>query len=193
MNGLIIAVIVVVLVVVAVILYKLLWRVAGPNEVLVVSRRRDVGNPELAPRSGLRVVTGRGALVKPRIETARRLSLAPREAALVVDCLAEANVPLRIKGVVGFKVNDNYTSIAKAAGRFLGPPERLNAAVDEVVGANVRAIVTDMTAEAVVRDRERLSGMARDASVAAMAEMGLSISSLNIQEIDVSAGQLPPE
>ena len=65
MNGLIIAVIVVVVVVVAVILYKLLWRVAGPNEVLVVSRRRDVGNPELAPRSGLRVVTGRGALVKP--------------------------------------------------------------------------------------------------------------------------------
>jgi flotillin len=192
MNGLIIAVIVVVVVVVAVILYKLLWRVAGPNEVLVVSRRRDVGNPELAPRSGLRVVTGRGALVKPGIETARRLSLAPREAALVVDCLAEANVPLRIKGVVGFKVNDNYTSIAKAAGRFLDP-ERLNAAVDEVVGANVRAIVTDMTAEAVVRDRERLSGMARDASVAAMAEMGLSISSLNIQEIDVSAGQLPPE
>jgi flotillin len=192
MNGLIIAVIVVVVVVVAVILYKLLWRVAGPNEVLVVSRRHDVGNPELAPRSGLRVVTGRGALVKPGIETARRLSLAPREAALVVDCLAEANVPLRIKGVVGFKVNDNYTSIAKAAGRFLDP-ERLNAAVDEVVGANVRAIVTDMTAEAVVRDRERLSGMARDASVAAMAEMGLSISSLNIQEIDVSAGQLPPE
>lgn len=192
MNGLIIAVIVVVVVVVAVILYKLLWRVAGPNEVLVVSRRRDVGNPELAPRSGLRVVTGRGALVKPGIETARRLSLAPREAALVVDCLAEANVPLRIKGVVGFKVNDNYTSIAKAAGRFLDL-ERLNAAVDEVVGANVRAIVTDMTAEAVVRDRERLSGMARDASVAAMAEMGLSISSLNIQEIDVSAGQLPPE
>ncbi len=34
--------------------------------------------------------------------------------------------------------------------------------------------------------------MARDASVEAMAEMGLIISSLNIQEIDVSAGQPPP-
>ena len=193
MNGLIIAVIVVVVVVVGVILYKLLWRVAGPNEVLVISRRRDVGNPELAPKSGLRVVTGRGALVKPGVETARRLSLAPREAPLAVDCLAEANVPLRIKGVVGFEVNDDYTSIAKAAGRFLDAPERLNVAVEDVVGANVRAIVTGMTAEAVVRDRERLGGTARDASVDAMAEMGLTISSLNIQEIDVSAGQLPPE
>lgn len=193
MNGLIIEVIVVVVAVVGVILYKLLWRVAGPNEVLVVSRRRDVGNPELAPRSGLRVVTGRGALVKPGIETARRLSLAPREAALAVDCLAEADVPLRIKGVVGFKVSDDYTSIAKAAGRFLDTPERVNATVEEVVGTSVRAIVTDMTAEAVVRDRERLGGMARDASVAAMAEMGLIISSVNIQEIDVSFGQLPPQ
>jgi uncharacterized membrane protein YqiK len=109
-NGLTIAVIVLVVAVVGVILYKLLCRVAGPNEVLVVSSRRDVGNPELAPRSGLRVVTGRGAFVKPVIETARRLSLAPREAALAVDCLAEADVPLKIKGVVVFKVGDDYTS-----------------------------------------------------------------------------------
>jgi flotillin len=193
MDVLIIAVIVVVVAVPGVILYKLLWRVAGPNEVLVVSRRRDAGNPELAPRSGLRVVTGRGAFVKPGVETARRLSLAPREAPLAIDCRAEADVPLSIKGVVVFKVGDDYTSIAKAAGRFLDSPERLNAEVEKVVGTNVGAIVTDMTAEAVVKDRERLGGMARDASVAAMAEMGLILISLNIQEIDVSAGQPPPQ
>jgi len=192
MDALIIAVTVVVAALVGVILYKLVWRVAGPNEVLVILRRRDLGNPELPPRSGLRVVTGRGALVKPGVETARRLSLAPREAPLAVDCLDKGAVPLRIKGVLVFKVGDDYTSIAKAAGRFLDTPERLNADVDEAAGTNLRAIVADMTAEDVVRDRHRLGGIARDASVEAMAEMGLIISSLNIQEIDVSAGQPPP-
>lgn len=192
MDVLIIVVIVVVVAVVGVILYKLLWRVAGPNEALVIVRRRDVGNPELTPGSGLRVVTGRRVLVKPGVETARRLSLAPREAALAADCLAKADVPVRIKGVVFFRVGDEYISIAKAAGRFLETPGRLNADVNEVAGMNLRTIIADMTAEDVVRDRERLGGMARDASVAAMADMGLIINALNIQEIDVSAGQPPP-
>ena len=147
MDALIIAVTVVVAALVGVLLYKLLWRVAGPNEVLVILRRRDLGNPELPPRSGLRVVTGRGALVKPGVETARRLSLAPREAPLAVDCLDKGAVPLRIKGVLVFKVGDDYTSIAKAAGRFLDTPERLNADVDEAAGTNLRAIVADMTAK----------------------------------------------
>jgi flotillin len=191
MDVLVIALIVVVVAVVAVILYKVLWRVARPNEVLVILRRRDVGNPALPPRSGLRVVTGRGALVKPGFETARRFSLAPREAAVSVDCLAKAEVPLTVKGILVFKVGDDYTSIAKAARLLLDAPERLNADVATVAGTNVRSIVAGMSAEDVVRSRDRLGGMARDASVAAMAEMGLIISSLNIQEIDVSAGQPP--
>ncbi len=191
MNALVIAVIVLVVALLGVILYRLLWRAAGPNEVLLIMRRRDVGNPELTAGSRLRVVTGRGTLVRPGVETARRLSLAPMETTLAVDCLADAAVPLTIKGVVVFKIGDDYASLAKAAGLLFGGPERLNAEAGKVAGMGVRAIVADLTAEEVVRDRERLGEMSRVASATAMAETGLILSSVNIQEIDVSASQPP--
>src|SRR5271157_4309202 len=108
MNALTVAIIVVVVVVVSILLYALFWRKAGPNEVLIIARRRDLENPELAAKSALRVVTGRGAFVKPGVEAVRRISLVPREAAMAVDCLAQAEVPVRIKGVVIFKVGDDY-------------------------------------------------------------------------------------
>lgn len=192
MNVLAVAIIAVVVAVLSVLLYKLLWRKAGPNEVLIIGRHRDLRNPELAAKSGLRVVSGRGALVKPGVEAVRRFSLAPREAALAADCLDQTEVPVRIKGVVIFKVGDDYTSIAKAAGRFLDRQEHANAEVEKVVGTQVREIIKTVSVDDVVRDRERLSGIAREASVAAMAEMGLIISSVDIQEIDLWLGQQAP-
>ena len=61
-----------------------MWRVAEPNEALIISglRRstpRDDGRSESL---GFKIVTGKGTLVIPGVQTVRRLSLDLREAEL---------------------------------------------------------------------------------------------------------------
>ena len=100
MSSLIVAAIVVVAVAVfIVIVFKAMWRVAEPNEALIISGIRDHGNPESAQEGlGFRIVTGRGTLIKPGIEAVRRLSLDLREADLTIDCVTHQGIPLGIIG-----------------------------------------------------------------------------------------------
>src|SRR5439155_7253290 len=102
------------------ILFKLMWRVAEPNEALVISGiRHQETSDDLADSLGFRIVTGKGTLVIPGVQTVRRLSLDLREAELEIECVTHQGIPLGIKGVVIFKVGDDYASIANAARRFL--------------------------------------------------------------------------
>ena len=95
-------------------IFKLMWRVAEPNEALVISGLREHSSPEGAGESmGFRIVTGKGTLVLPGIQTVRRLSLDLREAPLSIECVTHQGIPLGIQGVVIFKVGDDYVSIAK--------------------------------------------------------------------------------
>jgi flotillin len=98
--------------------FKAMWRVAEPNQALLISgaRHRVDGVDE---GMGFRIVTGRGTLVLPGVQAVRRLSLDLNEADLAVDCVTKQGIPLHVKGVVIFKVGDDLVSIANAARRFL--------------------------------------------------------------------------
>jgi flotillin len=167
------------------VLFKAMWRVAEPNEALIISGVRDHGNPESAQEGlGFRIVTGRGTLIKPGIEAVRRLSLDLREADLQIDCVTHQGIPLGIKGVVIFKVGDDYTSIANAARRFLDQQDQMDARVHNVFAGHLRAIVGNMTVEDMIRDREKLTRLTRESSGTEMEKLGLIVDSLQIQEID---------
>ncbi|MDX6311370.1 MAG: flotillin, partial [Streptomyces sp.] len=86
-------------------LFKLMWRVAEPNEALVISgsRHRMEG---LEEGLGFRIVTGRGTLVVPGVQAVRKLSLDLNQAELLVDCVTKQGIPLKVRGVVIFKVGD---------------------------------------------------------------------------------------
>ena len=76
-------------------IFKLMWRVAEPNEALVISGLREHSSPEGAGESmGFRIVTGKGTLVLPGIQTVRRLSLDLREAQLSIECVTHQGIPL---------------------------------------------------------------------------------------------------
>src|SRR5438445_9491649 len=92
-------------------LFKLMWRVAEPNEALVISgsKHRTEG---LEEGMGFRIVTGRGTLVLPGMQAVRKLSLDLNEAELSVDCVTQQGIPLKVRGVVIFKVGDDFVSIA---------------------------------------------------------------------------------
>ncbi|MBB5119795.1 SPFH domain-containing protein [Streptomyces eurocidicus] len=170
-------------------LFKLMWRVAEPNEALVISgsRHRTEG---LEDGMGFRIVTGRGTLVLPGVQAVRKLSLDLNEADLHVDCVTQQGIPLKVHGVVIFKVGDDYVSIANAARRFLDQQKFMSERVHNVFAGHLRSIVGGLTVEDMIRDRERLTGETRAASGTEMEKLGLIIDSLQIHEIQDPTGYI---
>lgn len=170
--------------VLAVVLFKLMWRVAEPNEALIISGLRDHAESDHVSESlGFRIVTGKGTLVLPGVQTVRRLSLDLRETELGIECVTHQGIPLGVKGVVIFKVGDDFASIANAARRFLDQQDEVDQRVHNVFAGHLRAIVGNMTVEEMIRDREKLTALTRESSGTEMEKLGLIVDSLQIQEI----------
>ncbi len=173
------------------VLFKLMWRVAEPNEALVISGLREHAEVEGVGESlGFKIVTGKGTLVLPGIQTVRRLSLDLREAELTIDCVTHQGIPVGVQGVVIFKVGDDYVSIANAARRFLDQQDQMDARVHNVFAGHLRAIVGNMTVEEMIRDREKLTSLTRESSGTEMEKLGLIVDSLQIQEIQDPTGYI---
>src|SRR3989442_3929759 len=113
----------------------------------------------------------------------RRLSLDLRESELSIDCVTHQGIPLGIRGVVIFKVGDDYVSNANAARRFLDQQGQMELRVHNVFAGHLRAIVGNMTVEEMLRDREKLTQLTRESSGTEMEKLGLIVDSLQIQEI----------
>src|SRR5437764_7262994 len=174
----------------SIILFKAMWRVAEPNEALVISGLRERGPEGVAESLGFKIVTGKGTFVIPGVQAVRRLSLDLRETELGIDCVTHQGIPLGIKGVVIFKVGDDYTSIANAARRFLDQQDQMEHRVHNVFAGHLRAIVGNMTVEEMIRDREKLTQLTRESSGTEMEKLGLIVDSLQIQEIEDPTGYI---
>jgi flotillin len=181
MTGLLI-IVVAVAVLLAVILFKLMWRVAEPNEALIISgaRHRTAGIDE---GMGFRIITGRGTLVIPGVQVVRKLTLDLNETELAVECVTKQGIPVGVRGVVIFKVGDDMVSIANAGRRFLDQQKAMPQRVHNVFAGHLRSIVGGLTVEEMIRDREKLTEQTRAASGAEMEKLGLIIDSLQIQEV----------
>jgi uncharacterized membrane protein YqiK len=173
------------------IIFKLMWRVAEPNEALIISGLREHTPSDAVSESlGFKIVTGKGVLIIPGVQTVRRLTLDLRESELSIDCVTHQGIPLGIRGVVIFKVGDDFTSIANSARRFLDQQGEMDARVHNVFAGHLRAIVGSMTVEEMIRDREKLTQLTRESSGTEMEKLGLIVDSLQIQEIDDPTGYI---
>ena len=173
------------------IVFKMMWRVAEPNEALIISGFREhTPSDSVSESLGFKIVTGKGTLIVPGVQMVRRLSLDLRESELSIDCVTHQGIPLGIRGVVIFKVGDDFTSIANAARRFLDQQDQMDARVHNVFAGHLRAIVGNMTVEEMIRDREKLTQLTRESSGTEMEKLGLIVDSLQIQEIDDPTGYI---
>lgn len=170
-------------------LFKLMWRVAEPNEALIISgsTHRTEG---LGEGMGFRIVTGRGTLVLPGIQAVRKMSLDLNETELSVDCVTHQGIPLKVRGVVIFKVGDDFVSIANAGRRFLDQQKLMAERVHNVFAGHLRSIVGGLTVEDMIRDREKLTGQTRAACGTEMEKLGLIVDSLQIHEIEDPTGYI---
>src|ERR671925_396439 len=171
-------------------IWRMMWRVAEPNEALVISGLHQRAPDGVGESLGFKIVTGKGTLVTPGVQVVRRLSLDLRETDLQVDCVSQQGIPLKTRAVVIYKVGDDYASIANAARRFLDQQDQMNARVHNVFAGHLRAIVGGMTVEEMIRDREKLTQLTRESSGVEMEKLGLVVDSLQIQEIEDPTGYI---
>jgi flotillin len=168
-----------------------LYRVAEPNEALIISGLRAHHGPVGdAAGLGFKIVVGKGAFVMPGLQKVRRLSLDIHEAELDLDCVTTQGIAVGVKAVVIYKIADDYQSIANAARRFLEQEEQMDVKVHNVFAGHLRSIIGTMTVEDLIRNRDALTRATRESSATEMQRLGLTIDSLQIQEIEDKTGYI---
>ena len=143
---------IVVVVVLLLLLFRLSWRVAEPDEALIISGLRASGRPDGTGESmGFGIVTGRGTLIFPGVTKVRTLSLEAHESEIIVPCVSQQKIRVDLRGIVVYKVGDDYRSIANAARRFLDrPAAELETKVQNVLVGHLRAIAGSITVEEMI-------------------------------------------
>ena len=124
----------------------------------------------------------------PILQKAQYLSLRADSAQLEVDGVDRQKIPVGVRGVAIFKVGDDDQSITNAATRFLddqpGQNGQMHNLVKEVFHGHLRSIIGSMTVEEIVTERQKLATEVLDGSKQEMANLGLTVDSLQIQSID---------
>jgi flotillin len=172
-------------------LLRALYKVAEPNEALIISGwGARVHRTETADSMGFKIITGRGVLVMPGFQTSRRLSLDIRGTNLQVTCVTKQGLPVTVRAVVIYKVGDDFASIANAARRFLDQQAGMNGTIHELFSGHLRSIVGGLTIEEMIHNRDALTGEVRSSSANEMIKLGLVVDSLQIQEIEDESGYI---
>ncbi|WP_020577555.1 SPFH domain-containing protein [Actinopolymorpha alba] len=171
--------------------FRGIWKVAEPNEALIISGLGARGeNADTAESLGFKIVTGKGKLVLPGFQTARRLLLDSRSATLQVGCVTKQGIPVHVRGVVIYKVGDDFASIANAARRFLDQQNTMDSKIHELFAGHLRSIIGNLTVEDLILNRERLASEIRGSSADEMSKLGLVVDSFQIQEIEDTTGYI---
>jgi uncharacterized membrane protein YqiK len=179
--------IVVAAVLLLVLVFKAMWKVAEPNQALIISGAHD---KDANGGMGFRVVTGGGTLVLPGVQVVRRLSLDINEAELAVQCVTKQGIRVGVRGVVIFKVGDDDASISNAARRFLDQQSTMVPKIVNVFEGHLRSIIGSLTVEELVRERERLTQETRAAAGTECEKLGLVVDTLQIKDLEDPTGYI---
>jgi uncharacterized membrane protein YqiK len=181
----------IVAIIILIIVFKAVWRVAEPNEALIISGLgAKAHNRDTAESLGFKITTGKGTMVLPGFQTCRRLSLDTRVSGLEVTCVTSQGIKMHVRGVVIYKVGDDFASIANAARRFLDQQKMMDDKTHQLFAGHLRSIVGNLTVEDLLRDRDRLTNQVRTSSADEMGKLGLVVDSLQIQDIEDEVGYI---
>src|SRR6201985_458491 len=155
------------------------YRVPAPDEAMLISGRG--GGPKGAP---FRVVIGHGAFVTPFFRKVRYLTLSMQEAEVAETCVTKQGISLNVRSVIAFKVGYDPESIVNAGQRFLSDQDQMAVPTGRIFAGHLRSIIGSMTVEEIVTERQKLATEVLDGSKQEMANLGLTVDSLQIQSID---------
>jgi flotillin len=167
----------------------------GPNEVLVISgRRHQRVNPFTGETETVRyrIVAGGRAFIMPVVERVDDLSLELMTIEVsTADVYTLQGVPVTVDGVAQIKIGSDDVSIATASERFLSKTRaEVQHVAHETLAGHLRAILGTMTVEQIYKDRETFAQQVQEVSTDDMGNMGLSIDSFVIKDIQDDQGYL---
>ncbi|HET9853046.1 MAG TPA: SPFH domain-containing protein [Candidatus Limnocylindrales bacterium] len=189
LGGGVIPVLMIVVVLVLVVAYMgSRYKVAGANEALIVSGRRERG-PEGAV--GLKVVRGQGVIVLPLINKVGRLHLSARQINVQLsDAVTKQGIKVAVQGVATVKIGSDEESIRAAAERFLEREDQIDSIVKNVLEGSLRSIVGTLTVEELNYDRAKFQQEVQSAARSDLATSGLTIDNFTIQAIRDEVGYM---
>ena len=174
------------------------YKKVPPNIALVISgcvRRnykvKDTDGNVVKKRFGYRIVRGGATIVIPFLERVDKLNLGIMQ----VDIRTTQPVPsqeyisVMVDGVANIKIGSDDVSIATAAEQFLNwKPEQIAAIAQQVLEGNMREIIGRMTIADLVQNRDKFAAETSRAAAADMANMGLEIINITIQNFSDQEG-----
>ena len=173
---------VVVLVIVAVlILIKSCWKVAGTNEVLIVSGLGKV-----------KTKTGGGVFVLPVIQKTQKMTLEN----IQVDFTSRNEIPTKdainilVDAVANMAISTDPARQAIAASKFAGYSiEQIQAIVTPVLEGNIREIISQTYFEDLIRgDKKEFAERIQENVTPNLADMGIDLTTFNIQNYSDKKG-----
>jgi flotillin len=156
------------------------YKVAKPNEALIIAgSRRSAG--------GIRVIVGGGAIVYPLVNVARRVSLEIQSIPVgLAGAVTTQGVPVAVEGIVNVKIADDEDAIRQAAQRFLDSQARIPDIVRNVMEGSLRTIIGQLTVDELIRDREVFAARVQEVANGDLQGTGLAIDVFTIQSISDS-------
>jgi flotillin len=179
------------LAVVAFIVWAHQYTKAGPNEVLIISGRKQRQGPR-DDATGYRIIRGGGTYVRPFREKVQRLSLELMQFDVRTgETYSMHGVPMQIDGVCMVRVDPSDAGIQLAAEQFLARGrDDIARSAQQAVEGHLRSAVGAHSIEDVYRDRATLVAKTKELVTPDLGKMGLDIVSLTIRQIADKQGYL---
>lgn len=181
-STLALAILVVVVALIVLIVVLRSFRVARPDEALIITGRAG-GKPA-------RVAIGSRALVLPIRDRAYILSLASRSVKVKVEGISRNGIKLFLEGVAQVKVGGDEENVRLAAQRFLEQQQQIEAYTQDILAGSLRAVVGTLSVEQIIHERAALAQAVEDVAVASLNNQGLIIDTLQISSVEDDSGYL---
>ena len=154
------------------------YKVAKPNEAIIVSGRKGkTGAPQ-------KVVTG-GVFVWPVIQQSSILNLSARRISVGVrSAVSKQGIRLNVDGVAVVRVNaEDEGSIRAVASRYLSQQDKIAEDTSEVLSGALRSIIGRMTVTEILSDRVGFAKEVAEVTESSLTGTGLALDSFQIQDI----------
>lgn len=169
---------------------KIRYRTARSNQALIITGPK-LGDPEketniftdLEGRS-MKIIRGGGYRLR-RFQTSTPVNLTSFQLKLSTPRVyTNGGVPIVADAVAMVKVADTLNGIANYAEQFLGKEQdEIESEIIEVLGSNLRAILSKMTVEDINSDREKFNHDVSEVAQKQLDLMGFKITSLGLTDL----------
>lgn len=165
------------------------YRIAEPDEAIIVTGRKgrttvDAQGHEVTDLSGQKVVTGGGIFVMPFVQKHFTMSLRSRRLLFHTTAQTKNGITIQAQAVAVIKVGGTEEMIRHAAQRFLSQQEEIESSTQEVLSGSLRGIIGSLTVLDIIHDRKALADAVLQAAEDALTKQGLVVDTLQIQEIN---------